>query len=125
MYKTKHNNNPNFMKDIFVEKRDTGYSLRSKEKQDFESMNIHKAHTGEDTLRFLGCKISTMIPFEVKEADTLNKFKKFIRNWKPLICPSRMCKTYLRTIKRRHAIVCRDTVSSGSQLFSAEDFRYF
>ena len=98
MYKTMHKYNPTFMKDIFVARRDIGYSLRSKDKQDFESMNIHKAHTGEDTLRFLGCKIWTMIPLEIKEENSLEKFKKLIRNWKPSPCPCRMCKTYIPRI---------------------------
>ena len=84
MYKTKHGENPTFMKNIFVEKRDTGYSLRSRLNQDFESINIHKAHTGEDTLRFLGCKIWPLVPLTIQESNSLQEFKKQIRKWKPL-----------------------------------------
>ena len=93
MYKTKHNKNPSFMKNIFVEKRDTGYSLRSNVNQDFESINIHKVHTGEDTLRFLGCKVWPLIPLKIKEANSLQELKNLIRKWKLLKCPCRICKT--------------------------------
>ena len=98
MYKTKHGYNPNFMKNIFVDKRENGYSLRSKNKQDFESINIYKARTGEDTLRFLGCKIWEMVPVEIKEAKSLDKFKNIIKCWAPVKCPCRMCRNYIQRI---------------------------
>ena len=93
MYKTKNNNNPKFMKDIFVEKRDIGCSLGSNNKQDFESMNIHKIRTGENTLRYLGCKLWPLIPIEIKETKSVDHFKTLIRKWKPTRCPFRMCTT--------------------------------
>ena len=98
MYKTKHGYNPNFMKNIFVDKRENGYSLRSKNKQDFEGINIYKARTGEDTLRFLGCKIWEMVPVEIKEAKSLDKFKNIIKYWAPVKCPCRMCRNYIQRI---------------------------
>ena len=94
MYKTKNNTNPNFMKDIFVEKRETGYTLRSSGTQDFESMNILKVRTGENTLRYLGCKIWALVPKKFKDDKSLYNFKKSIRKWKPLQCPCQMCKVY-------------------------------
>ena len=98
MFKTKRNENPVFMKEIFVEKRDMGYDLRSHSFQDFESMNVRKVHTGEDTLRFLGCKIWKLIPQEYKELDSLDKFKMKIKRWKPKQCPCRICKVYIQRI---------------------------
>ena len=98
MYKTKMNENPSFMKNIFVEKRETGHNLRSGTVQDFESMNVKKVHMGEDSLRFLGCKIWKLIPTEIKELKSLNQFKTKIRNWKPIKCPCRLCKTYVQRI---------------------------
>ena len=98
MYKTKMDANPSFMKNIFVEKRETGHNLRSGSVQDFESMNIKKVHMGEDTLRFLGCKIWKLIPTEIKELESLNQFKIKIRNWKAIKCPCRLCKTYVKNI---------------------------
>ena len=98
MFKTKINENPLFMKEIFVEKKDSGHNLRSHSFQDLESMNIHKVHTGEDTLRFLGWKIWKLIPSEFKELDTLDKFKNKIKTWKPLQCPCRLCKLYVKGV---------------------------
>ena len=98
MFKTKNNENPSFMKNVFVNKRETGYALRSNNSQDFESTNINKVHTGEDSLRFLGCKIWKLIPLEIKEAESVDKFKLLIRRWKLLKCPCRLCKIYVQRI---------------------------
>ena len=80
------------MNNVFVGKRETGHNLRSKSTQDFESMNIHKVHTGEDSLRFLGCKIWKLIPQKIKEVEFVDKFKFKIRRWKPVECPCRLCR---------------------------------
>ena len=96
MFKTMRNEGPAFMKEIFVPKRDTCHSTRSQ--NNFESMNINKVHTGEDTLRFLGCKIWNLIPNEIKEAQSVAQFKSNIRRWTPLNCPCRLCKTYIQGI---------------------------
>ena len=86
------------MNDIFLVKRDTGYDLRSNRIEDFESMNIHTVHTGEDSLRFLVCKIWKLIPWEIKEAESVDKFKFKIRKWKPVKCPCRLCKIFIQRI---------------------------
>ena len=96
MFKTKAGEGPAFMKDIFVEKRDTAYSLRNT--NDFESMNIRTVHRGEDTLRFLGSKIWSIIPRSIKDSETVNQFKRAIRKWIPYECPCRLCKRYLNQI---------------------------
>ena len=98
MYNTKNEMCPSFLKDVFVEKRETGYKLRSHAIHDFESMNIHKVHKGEDTLRFLGCKLWKLIPQEIKQVKSINEFKAKIRNWKPVKCPCRLCKVYVQRI---------------------------
>ena len=65
IFKTKNNLNPKFMKDIFVEKRDIGYELRGN--SEWEAMNIRTVHRGEDTLRYLGCKIWILVPASIKQ----------------------------------------------------------
>ena len=86
------------MKNIFVEKQETGYNLRSKDMQDFESINIYKVHKCEDSLRFLGCKIWKLVPQNIKESESVDKFKFKIRKWKPIKCPCRLCKIYVQRI---------------------------
>ena len=81
-----------------VNKRETSLALKRNNLQDFESMNINKVHTGEDSLRFLGCKIWKHIPSEIRETESLDKFKTKIRRWKPLKCPCRLCKIYVQGI---------------------------
>ena len=44
---------------------------------DFE--NIHKVHTGEDSL---WCKIRKLVPRQIKEAESVDNFKFKIRKWK-------------------------------------------
>ncbi len=55
------------MKAIFVEKSNHRYNLRSEAVQDFESMNIRKVSIGEDSLRYLGCKIWKLIPQKIRK----------------------------------------------------------
>ena len=93
IFKTKNNCNPEFMKDIFVEKRDRGYQLR--ENTGVEAMNIRTVLRGEDTLRYLGCKIWKLIPESIKQSTSVEQFKKQIRKWAPRDCPCRLCKIYL------------------------------
>ena len=96
IFKTKNNLNPEFMKDIFVEKRDTGYGLRGND--ELEPMNIRTVHRGEDTLRYLGCKIWKIVPENIKQSTSVEQFKKRIRKWDPSDCPCRLCKTYIPLI---------------------------
>ena len=96
IYKTKNNLNPKFMKDIFVEKRDIGYELRGN--SELEAMNIRTVHRGEDTLRYLGCKIWKLVPESIKQCTSMKQFKKRIREWVPRDCPCRLCKTYIHHI---------------------------
>ena len=98
MYKTKDNKNPIFMNDIFVAKKETGYALRSNATQDFEPQHINSVHMGEDSLRFLGCKLWKLIPETIKQAENLIRFKVKIRNWKPRKCPCKLCKTYVSKV---------------------------
>ena len=96
IFKTKNDLNPEFMKDIFVERRDIGYELRGD--VEFESMNIRTVHRGEDTLRYLGCKIWKLVPTNIKQSTSVEQFKKLIREWIPSDCPCRLCKTYIHLI---------------------------
>ena len=84
------------MKDIFVEKKNTGYMLRSKD--ELEPMNIRTVRWGEDTLRYLGCKIWKIVPEDIKKLTSVEQFKKQIRQWVPTNCPCRLCKIYVQNV---------------------------
>ena len=84
------------MEDIFVERKDLVYNLRKK--GELESMNIRTVHFGEDTLRFLGCKIWNLVPDNIKKSSSVRQFKTLIINWSPADCPCRLCKTYIQGV---------------------------
>ncbi len=91
IYKTKFNLNPAFMKQIFKEK-ETSYNLRCSDK-----LQLPKAKTtclGVDTVRFMGKKVWETLPTELKNADSLQIFKTYIKTHKCQACNCRLCKTF-------------------------------
>ena len=96
IFKTINNLNSNIMKDIFIEKKKPGYMLRSID--DLDPMNIRTVHWGEDTLRYLGCKVWKIVPENIKKSTSVEQFKKKIRQWVPNDCPCRLCKVYIHDI---------------------------
>ena len=65
------------MKDIF-ELQNPSYNLRSSCNQ-FSGENIKTVH---------------LMPNNIKYSNSLSKFKKLIKPWKPEACPCRLRKTY-------------------------------
>ena len=93
MFKCKNGLAPSIMKEIFVEKRDTGHFLRSRD--DFENINIKKVHTGENTLTYLGGKIWNLIPNDFKELNSVESFNSKIRKWEQDKCPCHLCRDFV------------------------------
>ena len=79
------------MEEIFPVKEDQIYNSRFP----FKGRNVRTVAYGTETLSFLGPKLWSIIPMEIKECNSLNEFKSKIRKWKPRQCPCRMCKTYI------------------------------
>ena len=57
--------------------------------------NVRSVSYGIDTLSFLGPKIWSIVPIEIKEATSLREFKNKIKGWRPVECPCKLCKTYI------------------------------
>ena len=72
------------------------YNLRRK--TIFESRNVRTEHYGIESLTNLGPKIWSQVPDDIKHSDSLEIFKKKIRQWKPFSCPCRLCKTYVANL---------------------------
>ena len=53
---------------------------------------------GTGSVSFLAPKIWDILPKEIKNSETLNAFKLKIKNWVPLECPCRLCKTYVSQV---------------------------
>ena len=73
VYKTKWELNPSFMKEIFVEKR-SPYGLRS-----CHVLLLSQVRTtcnGLDTISFRGCRLWQALPNDIKQSETLSRFKR-------------------------------------------------
>ena len=81
------------MKDIF-EIQNLPYNLRSSCNQ-FRRENVKTVHYGIQSVRYLGPKIWELVPNNIKYSNSLSKFKKLIKSWKPEACPCGLCKTYI------------------------------
>ena len=61
----------------------------------FKSRNVHTVNFGTETISSIGPKIWHIIPTAIKNAATLNEFKRTLKQWKPDLWPCRLCKTYI------------------------------
>ena len=95
MYKTINNISPIFMKDVFPE-REMSYVLRNK--NPFQSRNVHSVYNGTETLSFRGPKTWEMVPADIKKSTSLKEFKAKIKNWEPKGCMCRLCRTYVHNV---------------------------
>ena len=96
IYKVKNGIAPEIMKDIF-ELQNPSYNLRSSCNQ-FRRKNIKTGHYGLQSVRCLDPKIRELVPNNIKYSNSLSKFKKLIKSWKPETCPCRLCKTYIAQV---------------------------
>ena len=92
MYKISKNLSPFIVTEIFQE-RTVSYNLRSD--NSFASRHVNSVYHGTESLSFLGPKIWELVPSEIKQSENLEIFKNKIKQWIPLQCPCRLCRTYL------------------------------
>ena len=92
LYKTKENLAAPIMHEIF-EQRNIQYNLRSQ--TDFQLGSVKTVNCGLRALRYLGPKIWNIVPFEIKNSETLAQFKLKIKSWEPSHCPCNLCQSTL------------------------------
>ena len=92
IYKIKNNLAPTFMNDIFTESLNP-YNMR--DKPSFETTNAKTVYNGTETISFRGPQTWSIVPAHIKSSTTLEEFKVKIKNWKPIGCKCRLCKTYV------------------------------
>ena len=91
MYKVKHDLSPPFMKEIF------SVNVRStRSGTSFSRPNVNTVKRGDRSLRSFGPIVWNMLPNDLKESESLEKFKSSIKSWKPDNCPCELCKTYVQ-----------------------------
>ena len=96
IYKTKHDLNPKFMGEIFVEKN-ISYSLRCNYHL---SVPIPRTNAyGIETIRYTGHKLWQSLPLEIEESHTLTEFKRKIKKKHHFNdCNCRLCRIYLNNL---------------------------
>ena len=95
MYKAHNDLSPSSLNLIFP-KREIHYNLRNK--NPFNSNNIHTVFNGTETISYRGPKTWELVPDDIKTSKSLAEFKSKIRNWEPLGCTCRICKTFVRNL---------------------------
>ena len=91
IFKVVNGTGPEIMKDIFSLKENPRYDSRFP----FNSNNIHTEKYGKETLTFLGPKIWSLVPNEIKKSKSILEFKKLIKTWNTDKCPCRLCKNFV------------------------------
>ena len=92
LYKVAIGLSPVIMSQVFPLKENIRYPSENK----FKTRNVISVRYGTDTLAHLGPKIWSIIPNDIKEEQSLKLFTKKIKQWKPVKCPCKLCKTYVR-----------------------------
>ena len=88
VYKVKNNISPEIMREILHFQENENYNLRS---------GTHLASRNM-TVSNLGAKIWPLLPEELKNGSSLPVFKNKLKEWKPISCPCRLCKTYIQHV---------------------------
>ena len=96
LYKSKHGLSPVLMKDIFEDRHYKGPVLRLQ--SDFVLPQARTVRYGHDSLRYFGPIIWNMIPVNIKNSDSLEKFKTKIKMWKPNDFPCRLSTNYVEGV---------------------------
>ena len=96
IFKLKNGLAPEIMKEVF-EIQNPAYNFRS-EATHFKRENVKTTHYGIQSVRYLGPKIWDMVPNNIKNCSSLNKFKNSIKSWKSNECPCRLCKKYIAQV---------------------------
>ena len=92
MYKIKQNICPKLISELFP-LHNSSYNLRNN--RCWKTSNVRTVAYGTETLLFRGEKTWNLIPEYIKNASTLNEFKKKIKQWEPAGCTCRLCKVYI------------------------------
>ena len=72
------------------------YNLRSQ--TDFVRDCVNTRRYGLNSLSYFAPKVWDMIPLEIKNINSLQKFKTEIRKWAPENCSCYLCRPYLQNL---------------------------
>ena len=95
MFKIKHNMAPKIMNEILPLNR-SHYDVRTN--TDFKRYNIKSVYYGQNSLRYIGPILWSLLPVNIQNCTSLPTFRASVKSWVPTKCPCRLCKTYLPEI---------------------------
>ena len=95
MFKVSRGLNPEIVNELFQFREQIPYELR--QRSQFETPRVNSVFSGTESLKFLGPKVWALVPDEMKQLESLGKFRNAIKQWKPTSCP---CRLYKRCIHR-------------------------
>jgi len=96
MFKAKNNIEPHLLQDIFEATNYQGPTLRNSKY--FSKPKINTVKYGERSLQYLGTRLWDQLPRNIQESENIEKFKIFIKKWRPQKCPCEICKVYIRGV---------------------------
>lgn len=98
MYKVKHGLCPIPVQEIFI-RNESDINLRHGNKDgDFIIPRVRTVNYGKETLRYRGPVIWNLLPDNLRNIPTLEKFKEEIKKWKPLGCKCRLCTPFVKDL---------------------------
>lgn len=59
---------------------------------------LHTVYVGTGSIEFLRIKIWGRVTDEIKKLEGVREFIKALKQWKPTLCPFRLCKRYIYRI---------------------------
>ena len=85
MYKVNHNLCPKPIQDLFT--------FKTRGSTELVLPEVKTVNRGIETIRYMGPKTWKLVPEEIKKAKTVSGFKEKIKDWKPVGCTCRLCKS--------------------------------
>ena len=87
IFKVSRGLSPEIVNQLFQYREQISYELR--QRSQFQIPWVHSVFSGTENLKFLGPKIWVLVSNEMKQLESLGKFRHAIKQWKYTSCPCR------------------------------------
>ena len=96
MFQVSRGLSPEIVNELFKFREQIPYELIRRPQ--FQIPWVHSVFTGTESLTFLGPMIWALLSNEMKQLESVGKFRNGIKQWKPISCPCRLFKSYIHRI---------------------------
>ena len=97
MFKISRGLSHEIVKELFQLREQITYELR--QRPQIQIPWVHSVFSGIESLKFLGPKIWALVHHEMKQLESVGKFRNAIKRWKLTSCLCRLCKRYIHRIE--------------------------